>query len=74
LLLVLRGTPAAVDEELDTVLRGIGRCLAQRSEKGRVEVAYARDIVIEYRGAIGHGAFCLAIRRGVLGLMEGACP
>ena len=35
LLLVLRGAPAAVDDELDPVVRGIGRGLAQGTEQRR---------------------------------------
>ena len=39
LLLVLRGTPAAVDEELDPVVRGIGRGLAQGTERAGSRLA-----------------------------------
>ena len=37
-MLVLRGTPATVDEELDPVVRGIGCRLAQGAEQISVEV------------------------------------
>jgi hypothetical protein len=40
LLLVLGGTPAAIDEELDPVDRSIGCGSAQRAEEGRIEVGY----------------------------------
>ena len=33
LLLVRRGTPAAIDDELDPILRGIRRGLAQSTEE-----------------------------------------
>src|SRR3954451_7526102 len=52
-LLVLPGTPAAVDEELDAVVRGPGRRPAQRAEEISVEVGHARDVVVEDRRAVG---------------------
>ena len=66
LLLVLRGTPAAVDEELDPVVRGIGCGLAQGTEESGVEVGHARDLVIEDRRAVGDGTVSLAERTTVL--------
>jgi hypothetical protein len=60
LLLVLRGTPAAVDDELDPVLCGISCCLAQGTEQIRVEVGYTRKPVIEDRRAVGDGTVSLA--------------
>ncbi len=62
LLLVLRGTPAAVDEELDPVVRGIGRGLAQGTEQSGVEVGHTRNLVIEDRRAVGDGTVGLAER------------
>jgi len=66
LLLVLRGTPAAVDEELDPVVRGNGRGLAQGTEEGWIEVGYTGNRVIEDRRAVGDGAAALAERTAVL--------
>ena len=66
LLLVLRGTPATVDEELDPVVRGISRGLAQGTEEIRVEVGYTRNLVVEDRRAVGDGTVSLAKRTTVL--------
>ena len=66
LILVLRGTPATIDEELDPVVRGISCSLAQGTEQIGVEVCYARNLVIEDRRAIGDGTFSLARRTTVL--------
>ena len=62
LLLVLRGAPAAVDVELDPVVRGIGRSLAQGPEQVGVEVGDTRDLVVEDRRAVGDGTVGLAER------------
>ena len=62
LLLVLRGTPAAVDEELDPVARGISCSLAQGTEESWIEVGYTRNLVIEDRRAVGDGTVSLAKR------------
>ena len=62
LLLVLRGAPAAVDVELDAVVRGIGCRPAQGAEQIGVENADARDLVVEDRRAVGDGAVSLAER------------
>ena len=62
LLLVRRGTPAAVDDELDPVVRGIGRRPAQGTEERRIEVGHARDLVVEDRRAVGDGTVGLAER------------
>jgi hypothetical protein len=59
-LLVLRGPPAAVDQELDPVDRGIGRSPAQGTEQIRVEVGYTRALVIEDRRSVGDGTAGLA--------------
>ena len=63
-LLVLRGTPAAVDDERDPVVCGIGRRLAQGTEQIGVEVGDTRDPVIEDRRAGGDGTVGLASGRG----------
>ena len=65
LLLVLRRTPAAVDEELDAVVCGIGCSLAQGAEQISVEVGYTRNLVIEDRRAVGDGTASLAKRTTV---------
>jgi hypothetical protein len=62
LLLVRRGTPAAVDDELDPVVRGIRRGLAQGTEEGWIELGYTWDLVIEDRCAVGDGTVSLAKR------------
>ena len=62
LFLVLRGTPAAVDDELDPVVRGISCSLAQGTEQIGVEVGYTRDLVVEDRRAVGDGTVGLAKR------------
>ena len=66
LFLVLRRTPAAVDDELDPVVRGISCSLTQGSEQIGVEVGYARNLVIEDRRAVGDGTVSLAKRTTVL--------
>jgi hypothetical protein len=64
--LVRRGTPAAVDEELDPVVCGIRCSLAQGTEESRIEVGYGRKIVLEDRRAVGEGNISLAKRTRVL--------
>ena len=66
MLLVLRGTPAAVDEELDPVVRGIGCGLAQGTEQSGIEVGDTRNLVVEDRRAVGDGTVGLAERTTVL--------
>ena len=66
MFLVLRGTPAAVDDELDPVVRGISCSLAQGTEESRIEVGYTRNLVIEDRRAVGDGTVSLAKRTTVL--------
>ena len=66
LFLVLRGTPAAVDEELDAVVRGISCGLAQGTEQVGVELRYARNVIVEDRRAVGDGTVSLAKRTTVL--------
>ena len=64
--LVLRGTPATLDEELDPVVRGISCSVAQGSEQIRLEVGYTRNLVIKDRRAVGDGSVSLAKRTTVL--------
>ena len=60
LLLVLRGTPAAIDVELDPVACGIGCSLAQGTEESWIEPGYPRNLVIEDRCAVGDGTVSFA--------------
>jgi hypothetical protein len=60
LFLVLRGTPAAIDEELDLVVRGISCGPAQGTKQIGVEVGHGRNFVIEDRHAVRDDAICLA--------------
>ena len=62
MFLVLRGTPATIDEELDPVVRGISRSLAQGTEESLIKVGYARDLVIKDRRAVGDDTVRLAKR------------
>ena len=66
MFLVLRGTPAAIDDELDTVVRGIGCSLAQGTEESWIKVGYTRNLVIKDRRAVGDGTVSLAKRTTVL--------
>ena len=60
LLLVRRGTPAAVDVELDPVARGIRRGPAQRTEESSLKVGYTRDLIVKDRCAFGDDTIGLA--------------
>ena len=75
MLLVLRGTPAAIDIELDASGRGVSCSLAQGTEQIRVEVGYTRNLVIEDRRAVGHDTVSLAKRTTVLTAkdVDGGC-
>jgi hypothetical protein len=66
LFLVLRGTPAAIDVELDSAVRGIRCSLAQGTEQIGVEVGYTRNLVSKDRRAVGDGTVSLAKRTTVL--------
>jgi hypothetical protein len=66
LFLVLRGTPATVDEELDPVVRGIRCSLAQGTEERWIKVGYTRNVVIKDGRAVGDGTVSLARHTGVL--------
>ena len=65
LILVLRGTPATVDEELDAVVRGIRCGSTQGTEQIGVEVGDTRNVVIEDRRAVGDDTVSLAKRTTV---------
>ena len=60
LLLVGRGSPAAVDEELDPVVCGVGCRPAQGTEESRVEPGDTRKLVIEDRRTVGDDTVSLA--------------
>ena len=66
MLLVRRGTPATIDEELDPVVRGISCGLAQGTEESWIEVGHGRNLVIKDRRAVGDGTVSLAKRTTVL--------
>ena len=53
LLLVLRRTPATIDDELNPVVRSISCSLAQGAEEGWIELGYTWNLVIEDRRAVG---------------------
>ena len=70
LILVLRGTPATIDEELDPVVRGISCSSAQGTEQIGLEVGYTRNLVIiKDRRALGDGTVSLAKRTPLLTAM-----
>jgi len=60
LILVLRRTPATIDDELDPVARGIRCSSAQGTEQSRIKLGYSRNLVIEDRRAVGDGTVSLA--------------
>ena len=64
--MVLRRTPATIDEELDPAVRGIGCSLAQGTEQIGVEVGDTRSLVIKDGRAVGDGTVSLANRTTVL--------
>ena len=66
LLLVLGGTPATGDVELDAVVPGIPCGLAQDLEQSGVEVGHGRELVIDDRHAVRDLATRLAERTAVL--------
>jgi hypothetical protein len=66
LLLVLQGTPAAIDEELDTPACGMRCSLAQSAKESWIEVGDTRNPVIEDRRALGDGTASLGERTTVL--------
>ena len=66
MFLVLRGTPATIDDELDPVVRGISCSLAQGTEESWIKLGYTRNLVIKDRRAVGDGTVSLAKRTRVL--------
>jgi hypothetical protein len=62
LSLVSRRTPATLDDELDSIVRGIPCGSAQRTEQIGAEVGDTRDLVIEDRRAVGDDSVSLADR------------
>ena len=62
MFLVLRGTPATVDVELDSVVRGIRCGLAQGTEEGGIELGDTRNVVSEDRRTVEDRAVSLAKR------------
>jgi len=60
LFLVLWGTPATIDVELDPVVRGVRCSLAQGTEESWIQVGYTRNLVIKDRRAVGDGTVSLA--------------
>ena len=61
-LLVLRRTPAAVDDEPDALVCGSRCSPAQGMEERRMEVADTGNLVVEDRSALGDGTVSLAKR------------
>jgi hypothetical protein len=61
LILVRRGTPATIDEELDPVVPGISCSLAQGTEEIWGQVGYTRNIVPDRR-AVGEDTVSFAKR------------
>ena len=66
LILVLRGTPAARDVELDPVVRRVRCGLAQSAEKRRIKIGDTRDLVVKDRRALGDDTVSLAKRSALL--------
>ena len=66
LILVLRGTPATSDVELDPVVRGISCSLTQGTEESWIKVGYTRNLVIKDRRAVRDDTVSLAKRTTVL--------
>jgi hypothetical protein len=67
LLLVRRGTPAAIDVEHDPVAGGISCGLAQGTEESWIEVGYTRNLVIEDRRVVRNGTVSFAKRTTIAG-------
>ena len=66
LFLVRGGTPAAIDDEHDAVVRGIRCSVAQGTEESWIKVRYTRNVVIEDGRAVGDGTVGLAKRTTAL--------
>ena len=65
MFLVLRGTPATIDEELDPFVRGISGSLAKGTEERWIKVGHTRNLVIKDRRAVRDGTVSLAKRTAV---------
>jgi hypothetical protein len=68
LFLVLRGTPTALDVELDPVAPGVRCGPAESTEKSWIKVGHGRNLVIQDRRAVGDGTASLAKRTAVVAL------
>ena len=66
LFLVLRGTPAAIDEELDPLVCGISCSLAQGTEESWIKVGDTRNLAIEDSRAVRDGTVRLPTRTTVI--------
>ena len=66
LILVLRGTPATIDEELDPVACSVRCGLAEGTEKSWIKVGHGRKPLIEDRHAVRDDAVGLAKRTMVV--------
>jgi len=78
-LLVIPGTPAAIDVELDPVACRIGCRSAQGTEQVRVQLGNARNPIVEDRRAVGDCTVSLAKPKatgggGTAGLTQPARP
>src|SRR5207342_1681796 len=71
-LLVLRRTPATIDDEPDPVALGIRRGPAQGMEENGIELGHTRNLVVEDRRAFGDGAVSLAERTMALAAEDDA--
>ena len=65
MFLVLRGTPAAVDDELDPVVCGISCSLTQGTEESWIKVGDTRNLVSKDGRAVGDGTISPAKRTTV---------
>src|SRR5262245_6754310 len=66
LFLVFRGTPAAVDVQLDPVAGRVRRSLAKGTEESWVELGHGRILVVEDRHAVGDDTVSLTEHSRVL--------
>jgi hypothetical protein len=65
LILVLRGTPATINIELDPVVHCVRCSLAQGTEQIGIEVGYTRNLVSKDRRVLRNGTVSLAKRTTV---------
>ena len=66
MFLVLRGTPSAIDKELDPVARSIRCGLAEGTQESWIKVGHGRNLVIEDRHAVRDDTVSLVKRTTVL--------